>query len=202
MHQHLLADASYQERLVRFVENHDEPRAAAAFGPDRSRAAAAVALAAPGAHLLHEGQFEGRRVRIPVFLERRPEEPVDRSLVAFYAPLVHDVGRPMFRDGLWSVCARAGWPGDDRWRSLVAIAWDAPATGERRLIVANLTAERSAGRVFVPWHDIAGRTCVLEDLASGARFERDGTSLANEGLYVELPAWGVHWFTWTSSPPV
>jgi len=198
VHQHLLADASYQERLIRFVENHDEARAAAAFGPERSRAAVAVVLAAPGAHLLHEGQFEGRRVRVPVFLDRRPEEPLDEGLAAFYAPLVRDVGRPMFRDGLWSVCARAGWPDDDRWRSLVAIAWDAPPTGDRRLIVANLTADRSAGRVFVPWHGVEGRTCVLEDLVSGARFERDGTSVANEGLYVELPAWGVHWFKWTS----
>ena len=34
---HLLADSSYQERMVRFIENHDEPRAAAAF-PGRKRA--------------------------------------------------------------------------------------------------------------------------------------------------------------------
>ena len=31
------ADAGYQERLIRFIENHDEPRAAATFGP-RGRA--------------------------------------------------------------------------------------------------------------------------------------------------------------------
>ena len=30
---HLLADRAYQERMVRFIENHDEPRAAATF-PD------------------------------------------------------------------------------------------------------------------------------------------------------------------------
>ena len=29
--QHLLADHSYQEKMVRFIENHDEPRAAATF---------------------------------------------------------------------------------------------------------------------------------------------------------------------------
>ena len=28
---HLTGDTGYQERLVRFIENHDEPRAAAAF---------------------------------------------------------------------------------------------------------------------------------------------------------------------------
>ena len=31
---HLLADMAYQEKLLRFIENHDEPRAAAAFPRD------------------------------------------------------------------------------------------------------------------------------------------------------------------------
>src|SRR3954449_4519292 len=37
---HLEADPAYQERLLRFIENHDEPRAAATFGagPARGRA--------------------------------------------------------------------------------------------------------------------------------------------------------------------
>ena len=76
---HLTADAAYQRRLVRFVENHDEPRAAAAFPAKRLRAAAVAALTLPGARLLHEGQFEGRRVRLPVFLRRRPDEAADES---------------------------------------------------------------------------------------------------------------------------
>ena len=35
VHGHLTADIAYQQRLVRFIENHDEPRAAAAFPPER-----------------------------------------------------------------------------------------------------------------------------------------------------------------------
>lgn len=42
----------------------------------------------PGATLWHEGQFEGRRVRPPVFLRRRPQEPVDEPLRAFYGRLL------------------------------------------------------------------------------------------------------------------
>ena len=61
--QHLLADLSYQEGMVRFIENHDEPRAAATFPDGRSRAAAVAILTLPGARLLHEGQFEGWRVQ-------------------------------------------------------------------------------------------------------------------------------------------
>ena len=73
--QHLLADAAYQQGMVRFIENHDEPRAATAFPDGRGRAAAVAILTLTGAKLLHEGQFEGRQVRLPVFLGRRPVEP-------------------------------------------------------------------------------------------------------------------------------
>jgi hypothetical protein len=80
---HLLADRRYQEGMVRFIENHDEPRAAAAFPPGKERAAAVAMLTLTGVKLLHEGQLEGRKVRLPVFLGRRPAEPVDGDLVAF-----------------------------------------------------------------------------------------------------------------------
>jgi hypothetical protein len=82
--QHLQADLSYQERLVRFIENHDGPRAAAEFSPEMGRAAAVIAMTLPGAKLIHEGQLEGRKERLPVFLGRRPQEQVDGQLKAFY----------------------------------------------------------------------------------------------------------------------
>jgi len=65
---HLCADPAYQRKLVRFIENHDEPRAAATFSPEKERAAAVTIATVTGAKLFHEGQFEGRRVRLPVFL--------------------------------------------------------------------------------------------------------------------------------------
>ena len=60
---HLCADLRYQDKLVRFIENHDEPRAALIFPPDKARAAAVTTATLPGAKLFHEGQFEGRRVK-------------------------------------------------------------------------------------------------------------------------------------------
>ena len=74
---HLRADLTYQSRLLRFLENHDEPRIAARLPADAERAAAVSVATLPGATLWHEGQFEGRRVRPPVFLARRPDEPPD-----------------------------------------------------------------------------------------------------------------------------
>ena len=71
---HLRADMAFQNRLARFLENHDEPRAAETFRPDVHRAAAVITFLSPGLRLLHDGQFEGRAVRIPVHLRRGPDE--------------------------------------------------------------------------------------------------------------------------------
>src|SRR6185369_317952 len=98
---HLCADLGYQERLLRFIENHDEPRAAAVFSPPKERAAAVTTATLPGARLFHEGQFEGRKTRVPVFLGRRPKEPVNRELQAFYKKLLKSIDSPVFRNGQW-----------------------------------------------------------------------------------------------------
>ena len=89
---HLQADSAYQERLVRFIENHDEPRAAATFARRRRRAPPrSRCRTLQGARLYHDGQLEGRRTRIPVFLGRGPDEPPDGDLRAFYARLLRAV---------------------------------------------------------------------------------------------------------------
>ena len=108
---HLCADMDYQERLVRFIENHDEPRAAAMFSPEKERAVAVTTTTLPGAVLLHEGQFEGRKVRLPVFLGRRPDEAADTDLQSFYAALLGAIADGGIRSGQWQLCERHGLAG-------------------------------------------------------------------------------------------
>ena len=76
--EHLHAGLDYQDHLARFLENHDEPRAAATFEPDEHRAAAVVTFFAPGLRFFHQGQFEGREARISMHLGRGPDEATDR----------------------------------------------------------------------------------------------------------------------------
>jgi glycosidase len=191
---HLAADTAYQRRLVRFVENHDEPRAAAVFPPDRARVAAVTALTQAGTRLVHEGQLEGRRVHVPVFLGRRPAEPADDELRAFYRRLLPAVGNGVLRDGEWQLGERRGWPGNDSWRNLVVWGWRADAP--RLLVVANLADTHAAGTVSLPWDDLRDRTWALADPTTDARFERSGDDL-RDGLYVELGPWQWHLFQLT-----
>ena len=62
---HLAAGLDYQDRLARFLENHDEPRAAASFPWPQHQAAAMVTYFAPGLRFFHQGQFEGDRTHVP-----------------------------------------------------------------------------------------------------------------------------------------
>ena len=187
---HLSGDVAYQEGLVRFVENHDEPRAAATFTPQKARAAAVATLSQTGARLVHEGQLEGRQVRLPVFLGRRPEEPPDEDLRAFYRRLLAALGDDVFRHGAWQLAETRGWPGDERWRSLVAWTWDG---GSRWLVVVNLGDTTAAGLAAVPWDDVRGRDWLLRDTTNDVELVRGGDDL-RDGLYVELPAWRWHFF--------
>jgi hypothetical protein len=188
---HLAADLDYQRRLVRFVENHDEPRAAATFPPARARAAAVATLSQTGARLVHEGQLEGRKVHLPVFLGRRPDEPVDDELRAFYELLLAFLGDEVVRVGAWARAGRGGWDGNETWRQLVGWGWrgDLP----RKLVVVNLGDEPAEGHVSLPWDDLRGATWRLDDAADGQRLERAGDEL-RDGMYVALPPWNWHLF--------
>jgi hypothetical protein len=173
---HLQADVAYQKRLLRFIENHDEPRAAATFAPGRARAAAVVASTLPGARLFHDGQLDGHRVHIPVLLGRGPDEAPDDDLRAFYGRLLDAVAGLA---GEWRLCETAGWPDNDSHRQLVAWCW------ERLLVVVNLSDAPAQAHVRVPWQG----AWELTDRLSGARFDRE---LDAAGLYVALDGWGAH----------
>lgn len=194
---HLHADIGYQRRLVRFLENHDEPRAAAEFDPPARERAAAVAVATlPGATLWHEGQFEGWRVRLPVFLGRRSDEPVDEELRRFHLALLAIAAD--VRQGEWSRCEATGWPDNASCEQLLAWCW---ASGDRRsLVVVNDADAPASARVHVPWTDLAGQSWRLDDRISGDVFDRDGNEIAADGLYVQLPPWGASVFDWRLSP--
>jgi hypothetical protein len=189
---HLCADLAYQGKLLRFIENHDEPRAAATFSLAKQRATALTAATVPGTKLFHEGQFEGRKVRLPVFLGRRPTEPIDQDLHAFYTKLLEAVNRKAFREGQWSLCDRTGWPDNASFQNLVVWSW--VHDDERYLIVVNLSDSPVQAQVQVRCAESGGGKWHLIDVLSGATYERDGDEMVSPGLYVELGPWNFHFF--------
>jgi hypothetical protein len=190
IHEHLTAALDYQSHLVRFIENHDEPRAAATFGLEQNRAAAVTIATLPGARLFHEGQFEGLLRKLPVQLGRREPEVVDSDLRGFYRTLMDALKAPVFHMGDWQLCARTGWPDNHSHLNLVAWCWRHEA--ERRVIVVNLSGQASQARIQLPWEDLNSTMWNLSDPFTGERFMRYGNELVDPGLYVGLGAYGIH----------
>ncbi len=185
---HVAVDPAVQRRTVRFVENHDEPRAAAVFDGAEHRAALVSAFTLPGVALLHEGEADGRHVRVPVTLGRRPDEPRDTELRHFVDRLLAALAGGL-RQGDWTLVPVEGWP-DNRSAERLA-AWSWTSSGTRHLIVVNLSGERADGMVRLGWADLPPEV-VFDDLLSGERYERDGAQLIAGGLYVALDGHGVH----------
>ena len=191
--QHLLADLPYQERLVRFIENHDEPRAAATFSSGKGRAAAVATMTLTGAKLLHEGQSQGMKVRLPVFLGRRPIEQVDQDLVTFYKRLLKEIDQEVFRNGQWRLCDRSGWPDNQSYFNILSWCW--AKDRERYLIVVNFSESTAQARVHIPWDELRGKMWRLIDVLSGETYDRKGDDMRDNGLYVDLGPWRCHFLS-------
>ncbi|HXJ22840.1 MAG TPA: alpha-amylase family glycosyl hydrolase [Polyangia bacterium] len=187
--EHLTADPAFQQRSLRFLENHDEPRAAAAFPKEVHQAAAVIALLSRGLRFIHEGQIEGRRVHVSMHLGRRPAEPVDEDLQAFYWRLLECMRRPEVRDGDWRLeDCRPAWAGNPTSGQLVVASWQ---LGERRLITAvNYGPSQAQGYVTFHMNGLEGRSFTLVDLLSEAQYRRAGDELAAGGLYLDMLPWG------------
>ena len=196
--EHLHAGLDYQTKLARFLENHDEPRAAASFSPPVHEAAAVITFLSPGLRFLHQGQLEGRRKRISPHLVRAPLEPPDDARQAFYARLLTALQQPVLRDGQWRLldCVPA-WDGNWTWDGFIAWAWDAPG-GARRLVAVNYSSHQGQCYVRLPYSDLAGRSVRLQDLLGPTAYDREGSDLTSRGLYLDMPPWGYHVFEATA----
>lgn len=191
---HLQAGLDYQDRLARFLENHDEPRAAAAFAPDVHAAAAVITYSTPGLRFFQQGQFEGCRVQVSPHLVRAPQEPVDAGLAAFYARLLAVLRRPTLRGGQWSrLDGSEAWGGNPSAQQFIAWSWELP--GAPRLCAAvNYAPQQGQCFVRLPWPELAGKDWRLRDLLGDAVYDRPGDDLLARGLYLDLAPWGHHVF--------
>lgn len=187
--EHLHADLNYQNKLARFLENHDEPRAAATFSPAVHQAAAVITYLTPGLRFFHRGQFEGRKKRISPHLVRGPKEPVDEDLRQFYDRLLTLLRHPAVRNGHWQLleCVPA-WDGN--WTNDCFLVFGWLGSNEEYLVVAvNYAPNQSQCHVRLPFGNIAGRKWRLCDQLSSATYEWNGDDLHGRGLFLDLAPW-------------
>jgi glycosidase len=192
--EHFHAGLDYQNKLARFLENHDEPRAAATFAAGQHEAAAVVTFLAPGLRFFHQGQFEGRLKRISPHLGRAPEEVVNQSLKQFYQRLLDALRQPAVRQGRWQLLESVpAWDGNGTSDAFIAFAWENDAS-ERAMVCVNYAAHPSQCYIRLPFPDLGGRHWRMRDLLGDAQYERDGNDLQSRGFYLDVAPWQYHVF--------
>jgi hypothetical protein len=190
---HLQADLSYQSRLGRFLENHDEPRSLEEFGPGRVEAAATTCGTLPGMRFYFDGQFEGRRVRAPVQLAYWIDEPRQPAIEELYSRLRQATRHRVFHEGDWALLEIAP-TGDNSASELIAWRWR--LGNDLRVVVVNNSTAPASGHVRLAGELSASGPARLmfADLVGGGRYPWDRSTLLARGLYVRLDGGRAHLF--------
>ncbi len=178
-------DDSYQQRSARFIENHDEPRAIVAFGRERSLAAAVILATLPGLRFFHDGQLEGRRIRLPVQLVREPKEVTDPEIMRFYDRLLAICNAPAFHEGGWGLleASQAG-EGNESHHNLLAWFWR--YAEQLKIVVVNYSPNPAQGRLKLPLPLEAIDRVAFRDELTGVAYSQDAKEVSIQGLYIDL----------------
>jgi len=187
---HLLAGLDYQDKLTRFLENHDEPRATFEFSWPQHQAAAIITYLSPGLRFFYQGQSEGARVRVPTHLCRGPVEPINPEIAAFYAKLLQALKqKPAFREGAWSqIQPWPAWPGNSSSDDFIAYVW-AGDNETRYVVVVNYAGNQGQCRLPLPFPELRGKQVHLSDMMGTEVYDRDGSESVDPGLFIDHTPW-------------
>ncbi len=190
---HLNADAIYQEKSARFLENHDEQRAIISLGTQASLAAAVLISTIPGMKLYFDGQFEGKKVRLPVQLGREPIEKPTQIIVDFYNKIFPILKNKVFIDGeFFKLETEPASPDNYSYDNMFAFMWKLQS--EIWLVAINYSDSASQCRlIFDPETDNPKITLI--DHVTGYTYARKVEEIKNTGLYIELKSYRCHIFS-------
>ncbi len=190
---HLRADRDFQLKSVRFLENHDEKRAVTKFGKQRSVAAATIISTIQGMKLYYDGQFEGKKIKLPLQLGREPFEKISETKKTFYNKLLDITKDEIFIKGEWSqleilpVNVK-----NDTYNNI--FAWQWKFENNLRIVVINYSDSTSQCRL--KFHiNSSFETIILFDLLNDQKYIRRTDEILNSGLFIELKSYKNHIFS-------
>jgi hypothetical protein len=188
---HLSGAIDYQNKTIRFIENHDEERSITALGDMKSRAAAVLSNCLPGMRLHFDGQWDGKRVRYPVqigtnfpaspcpctirqFLPDGSECPCSRT---HYDRLLQITSDPLFKYGEWQLILPTEGSGD-----CIVVQWNYQS--EEKLVAVNLGNQPIKIKITTP---SSMHTGTIRDVLN--QIENPGyLSRQADGLHLNIPA--------------
>ncbi len=190
---HLNADISFQEKSARFLENHDEQRTLTSLGTQRSLAAAVLISTIPGMKLYFDGQFEGKRIRLPVQLGREPMEKPTQMVVDFYNRLLPILKNRIFIDGeFYKLETNATGKSNNTSENIFAFMWKLES--EMWVVAINYSDTTSQCRIIFDPETNKAKVNLIDHI-TGDKYIRKVEEIKSNGLYVELKSYRSHIFS-------
>jgi hypothetical protein len=144
--------------------------------------------------LIHDGQMEGRLLRLPVQLIRRSAETHNQNSRNFYRRLLAIVHHPVFEKGSWRVLdARPAWHDNITYQNFLVFWYHHPVHGVR-LVVVNYAPHSGQCYVDIPFDEVEWSSLDFRDLMGQAVYVRDRAGIQARGMYFDLPGYGLHIF--------
>lgn len=191
--EHLKADYNYQIKSLRFLENHDEERSITELGKDKSKAAAVIISTILGGKLYFDGQFEGKKIKLPVQLGREPHEKIHDDIKYFYNHLLSITKHEIFSIGQWKLLEPiSSWMNNYTFKNI--LAWEWAFNNERRIVAVNYSSSVATCRLKI---DVSGYPdeFVIKDLLNQVEYLRSSEEIHTLGLYIELKPFHSHVFS-------
>lgn len=189
---HLLAEEVYQNKSVRFIENHDEERAVVKLGRERSLAAAVIVSTIPGIAFYFDGQCDGKKIKLPVQLGREPEEKQDEKVKEFYRKLFSITNEEIFKNGKWKILDTIPVAPSDLTNENL-LAWEWRSDDDLRIVTVNYDNVTSRCRLKFDL-PVTEDEIVLKDLINNNIYKRSLKEISEKGLFVELKSFHSHIF--------
>ena len=190
---HLNAEMEYQKKSVRFIENHDEERAVVSLGKEKSKAAAVIISTTYGLHLYHDGQLDGKKIKLPVQLGREPKEGFNDCMNQIYNNLLKITNDDIFKFGQWKILdTKPAWEGNRNHKNF--LVWLIVHNSRKRLVVVNYSREVSQCRIDIDVDNYPGKF-KLKDVLNSKTFYRKTEEVKSEGLFIELGPYKSHIFS-------
>ncbi len=177
-----------QQRQVRFLENHDEPRIASILDYKQHTAAAILLATSPSARMYFDGQFDGIIIRTPVQLGRDPSLDPNEQIQQFYSKYSNLLKNIPCNQTSWQPCSVTAVTHSADATHEAVFAWKWQIADTYYLAVTNFSKQSTEVLVACQWTDVDMLNAQLTVLFSNSS---DNSALAktSEGLECRLHAY-------------
>ncbi|WP_411822062.1 alpha-amylase [Leptospira sp. 'Mane'] len=181
---HLEAEISYQNKSIRFLENHDEERAALHFG-NSSCDKFAILCFLPGIILYHSGQELGYTIKVPIQLGRMEKEKISSDTETFYKRVFEIIRNRKTEIKRTSPVLQMFDQG-------TALCYVLEYETSKELLIWNPENFPVSGRIQLPMKEYYREN--LKDQVSGKIFQIPKSEMEQEGMFFSLNPKESQWF--------